>query len=286
MKKALFETGGRFLLGEDFQLIQDNYREISSALARSLSFGLNLSQPIILTGVAWQIGPGTITATEGWFYYQDEFYKFNPPEVPIAATGLDNVAFYRQEVTLRSMRYKVGGTPRKIHTETVIRLQTLDWINTNVSVSDRIPVNIVQRVYSLPPKAVVEIDILLDEISNCFDSTGLGINQYTGWAICNGNNGTVNRQGRVPVQLSDDSDFDTLGKIGGAKTAKLTVANMPPHNHTIPVATAAGGGTSGGLSSTTGLDSLTGVTGGSGGQAQPFSIMPPYIVTLFIQRIY
>jgi hypothetical protein len=286
MKKAIFETGGRFLLGQDFLLIQDNYKEITAALAKAVSFGLNHAQPIVLTGVAWQIGAGTITASEGWFYWQETFYKFIPPDAPIAVVGLENVAFYREEVTLRSLRYKVGGTPRKIHTETIIRLQTLDWVNTNVAAENRILVSDVQRVYSLPPKAVIEIDILSDTYSNCFDNTGLGINQYTGWAICNGQNGTLNRSGRVPVQASDDPDFDTLGKKGGSKTATLSAANMPPHNHNIPVAVEAGPGSAGGLSATTGPNALTSVTGGAGGQAQPFSILQPYIVTLFIQRLY
>lgn len=39
-------------------------------------------------------------------------------------------------------------------------------------------------------------------------------------------------RGRVPVGLdTSQSDFDTLGKTGGAATHTLTVAQMPSHNH-------------------------------------------------------
>lgn len=58
----------------------------------------------------------------------------------------------------------------------------------------------------------------------------------TGWAICDGNNGTPDLRGRVPVGLkSTDANFDTLGETGGAKTHQLTVAEMPTHNHNVSV---------------------------------------------------
>lgn len=38
-------------------------------------------------------------------------------------------------------------------------------------------------------------------------------------------------RGRVPVGLSSDAEFNTLGETGGAKTHTLTTAEMPSHNH-------------------------------------------------------
>jgi microcystin-dependent protein len=41
-----------------------------------------------------------------------------------------------------------------------------------------------------------------------------------------------NLQGRVPVGIGSETEFDTLGEIGGAKTVALTSAQMPSHSHT------------------------------------------------------
>lgn len=59
-----------------------------------------------------------------------------------------------------------------------------------------------------------------------FDSNGLGKNLRTGWAICNGNNGTPNISNRVIVQYG--SDFPTLNAVGGSKDAVVVA-----HNHAM-----------------------------------------------------
>ncbi len=72
----------------------------------------------------------------------------------------------------------------------------------------------------------------------------------TGWLICDGStfdaltyadldtllggNTLPNLKGRVPVGVdSTQTEFDTLGDTGGAKTHELTIAEMPAHNHDI-----------------------------------------------------
>lgn len=39
-------------------------------------------------------------------------------------------------------------------------------------------------------------------------------------------------RGKVPVGLSSDTEFNTLGKTGGAKTHTLSATEMPSHTHT------------------------------------------------------
>jgi hypothetical protein len=71
---------------------------------------------------------------------------------------------------------------------------------------------------------VVELDVNAQYIANNFDETGLGINLCEGFAICNGNNGTKNRDGRS--SLAYGSTFNFPGVFGGFQDATLV-----EHNH-------------------------------------------------------
>lgn len=83
---------------------------------------------------------------------------------------------------------------------------------------------------------------MLVALSDRFDNTGLGKWEYTGWAVCNGANGTIDLRSRFVVQYdprsSDpggniwDAGYNTPGTTGGEKLHALTVAEMPSHNHT------------------------------------------------------
>jgi hypothetical protein len=82
---------------------------------------------------------------------------------------------------------------------------------------------------------IKEVDCSLAYIAANFDVTGLGIGERTGWAICNGNNGTKDRSGRVSVAYNPaDADFNDTANAGGEKThtlqaneqGKLTIAVM------------------------------------------------------------
>lgn len=55
----------------------------------------------------------------------------------------------------------------------------------------------------------------------------------TGWAICDGTNGTPNLKGRTPVGVdAAQTEFDVLGETGGAKTVALSTAELAVHGHT------------------------------------------------------
>lgn len=64
-----------------------------------------------------------------------------------------------------------------------------------------------------------------------FDGTGLGFGSMTGWAICNGNNGTGDMRGRNLTGLGDDPQFkdkfDVMGEYGGAVDRVIGANNLP-----------------------------------------------------------
>jgi hypothetical protein len=63
-----------------------------------------------------------------------------------------------------------------------------------------------------------------------FDATGLGTGPLTGWALCNGNNGTPNLLDRFVMGTISSADLNTTG---GTNSYTLTVAQLPPHTHGV-----------------------------------------------------
>lgn len=75
-----------------------------------------------------------------------------------------------------------------------------------------------------------------------FPGTGLGVNEWAGWARCNGSNGTIDFRDRSPIGFDErgtdpvngiwDIAYNTLGGAFGEKTHVITKAEMARHNHT------------------------------------------------------
>jgi len=133
----------------------------------------------------------------------------------------------------------------------------------------------------------------------------------SGWALCNGDNGTPNLSGRFivgyqgtesitgnypnignhsTVMLNGSGSVSAAGVIGGFKEVALTVNQMPKHTHalanTLWIADASGSG--GGFlrnnsgSNTGTFDTKTTEIGGN----QPFDNRPPYYVLAYIMKIH
>lgn len=122
---------------------------------------------------------------------------------------------------------------------------------------------------------IKEIDCTNTYILLNFDATGLGINDRAGWAICNGLNGTKDRNGRVGIGYG--SSYTTMGATGGSKDAVVvahTHGNIPTYSSLI-----SGGGGGGNL--VVNSNGFTNSTGESGVNKN----MQPYIVTLYIQKL-
>jgi len=129
---------------------------------------------------------------------------------------------------------------------------------------------------------VKEIDISNAYLLANFDPTGLGINERVGWAICNGNNGTRNRGGRVAIQYN--TTYPTLGATGGESTHVLTTNEIPSLNVPFTGSNADNGdpGTYI-ITASTQSNGAKNITATGGGQAH--NNMQPYIVTVFIMKL-
>jgi microcystin-dependent protein len=88
-----------------------------------------------------------------------------------------------------------------------------------------------------------------------------------------------NLKGRIPVGLdSTQSEFDTLGETGGAKTHTLITAEIPSHSHSSLQLGNAGGSTGIPVTGTVTTDTTTGPAGGGGAHNN----LQPYIVVNYI----
>lgn len=107
----------------------------------------------------------------------------------------------------------------------------------------------------------------------------VGSERY-GWAICNGNNGTINKGGRVGIGY-DSVNYPVIGSTGGSKDAVVV-----SHSHTYSSINNIG-------KAVLGFDSVGDKEGASYFISNTNTVgvsgvdknMQPYVVTLFIQKI-
>lgn len=131
---------------------------------------------------------------------------------------------------------------------------------------------------------VKEIDCDNTYLALNFDNTGLGINDRVGWAICNGLNGTKDRNGRSSIGYG--SSYTTIGATGGYKDAVVV-----EHTHTTTLSQRAGGNAANvsearyANSDQTNQSQNVTSTSASTGVSGTNKNYHPYIVSLFIQKL-
>lgn len=116
-----------------------------------------------------------------------------------------------------------------------------------------------------------------------FDVTGLGVNICAGFAICNGQNGTENLDGRVGVGYG--AVQSNIGGFGGEKEHVLTIDEMPTHNHDVPYnLNDAGGAGAQRTLDNSGVSVTYNQTVSEGG-GEAHNNMQPYIVQLYMMKL-
>lgn len=106
----------------------------------------------------------------------------------------------------------------------------------------------------------------------------------SGWAICDGQNGTPDLRGRFILGASDDY---TVGDTGGSDTHTLTVDELPTHHHSVAGVTVTENGKGGSLFSG-GEDEIspsTSVDTSDTGEGEAIDIMPPYYALVYIMKL-
>ncbi len=170
--------------------------------------------------------------------------------------------------------------------------------------------NRVFNISGLPKRGIIFTDVDPSK----FDATGLGMDEWCGYAYCNGKNGTRDMGGLALAQgVVKGSPYTghILGEIKGTENTILQPENIPNHTHSVvdpghkhSIKTGAAPGIAYGQyvsntsnpssnfsnSFTNTTDILTNTTGISvggvnGATAQPFTNLQPTLFGAWIQRI-
>ena len=107
----------------------------------------------------------------------------------------------------------------------------------------------------------------------------------SGWALCDGNNGTPDLRGRFILGYNPNSNnytINTVGSNGGSEDHVLTIDEMPVHSHRSHILSNSSCECKNGRCAC-GIDfgSVTKNTGYS----QPHNNMPPYYVLSYIMKL-
>ena len=112
-----------------------------------------------------------------------------------------------------------------------------------------------------------------------------GSSAPSGWAICNGQNGTPDLRDRFIVGTGSSY---SLGNTGGANSVTLTTAQMPSHKHTTSVDNTnlfpSSGQTSIGFGGAGSYPATTFTMNNEGG-GQSHENRPPYYALMFIMKL-
>ena len=261
------KLGGYPLAQEDLDWLQSSYRTAFGELAKLIG------DMTIISGMVEAGG----NVTNGWISINGELLPFIGGAI---GTGECLIEETKQSLTFQDAQ---------IQDVLITRVARFGSPGT-FQYSDLVRVGTLKEVWQ--PLDVKQIVCDAAYMAANFDGTGKGTNKRTGWAICNGQNGTADLRGRFLVGYSNaDGDYD-LQDTGGLKEVTLTTNQIPAHSHRVR--NGSGGSNTNSLTEGSagiaGMDTNSGYIGGTpwventgGGLAH--QNLPPYYTVLFIQKL-
>lgn len=274
----LTKNGGLPLTQDMLDYLQIAYTELFTAI------GSLIGTKMIVAGM--EVGSGSVS--EGWFVFNGELIKFNASSINTKVKITESLSSVVFEDGLNKSVYK-------IKTASCDGNGDFDFSELKRASSFTTELKAKYDGYFLTGD-IKEIDCTQAYIDANFDATGLGRNERLGWAICNGQNGTKNRGGRVSIGYDAntidpnnnvwDAAYNIIGNVGGERAHKLTKneSGMPDHSINIILKEANTGGNN--FAQAAGNNKDTATINISGKNAdESHENRPPFIVTLFIQKI-
>ncbi len=280
MKKFLFPGGGQRINLTDFKDLHDEHNSILEVLL--IGVGGCVLSGLLVSGVQ-----NNASISAGWCYLDGE-YVYLPAQSGVNFTTNSTQYIKKGTATQgRPKNFTTGGLKNTRITTNAERVTVLpsgvDYISLTFSAGhNQSFTEVLGR--KIIPIGTIQIAKALTDFNA---STGLGSGKWKGWALCDGQNGTLDLRGRFPVGYhSADVDYNLLGKIGGAKSVTLTEQQMPPHSHALPqyVDNISGFGAFGASGDLRIRSAGQGVTASTGG-GQAHENRPPFTTVAFVEKI-
>lgn len=255
------------------EFLQDSWKEGLAGIVSNLVESPQANTIYVLSGCVNSTTAPIHTLSAGVLYLNGEIYQFDGATFTL--TGLQK-AYARIEVTQFVTNADpvefTDGVDRNVHN---IRKIVIEGTTTNSGLpefEDFIPV---VKFFKGETKEVVMTNGVY---ATKFDGTGLGLLEYKGWAVMNGNNGTVNDAGRTVIAYG--TGYTTMGATDGEVEHTLTIAETPKLASTDAVVVSVAGGGSVALAAGTQQQISL-----QNGNDEPHNNMQPYVVRLRIQKI-
>lgn len=226
MKILNFDTGGRPLVNDDLQAIQDNDALRAEAWLRGLGAGafvLEGCELTLVSGTTYNLSAGAVFI-DGKIADLDQVIGLD-----LATT---QYIWLPQDVGDDTRLHEDGQSRVAASTRKAEIVGALPVSESIALIAGQQPQNL-RKVLDNASVPIGTI-IMTDDVADFDLGTGLGSGTWANWALCDGQNGTPNLKGRFIAGYDGAQvDYNAVGKTGGASSVTLTINQIPAHDHRI-----------------------------------------------------